>query len=337
MAILIVDDSPINRRILESVLRQTGHTDIEHADSADQAWQRVGLHSNQPRQDVELILMDIMMPGTSGIEAARAIKARAELHDVPIIMATAVDEETSLQEAFEAGAMDYLTKPFRRIELQARVASALAIYREIRTRKQRERELLETTTKLEEANAALHRLSTLDGLTGVANRRWFNEMLESELRRAHREHMEGKPAVPVSLVLMDIDHFKQFNDTYGHLAGDDTLKAVAGALTRAVRRPADMVARYGGEEFVALLPRTDTVGAVRVAENMRAEVERLDIQHEKSTAAPYVTVSLGVATTTELDGAALIRAADECLYQAKHEGRNRVKFRPQPAPTPTPA
>jgi diguanylate cyclase (GGDEF)-like protein len=272
--------------------------------------------------DIDLILMDIVMPDINGIEACRLIKAVEYLQDIPIIMVTASNEIGQLQMAFAVGATDYITKPFNKLELLARVQSALRLKYEIDRRKEREKELLEATRQLAEANWMLQRLSSLDGLTGVANRRRFDEVLEQEWRRALRNK------TPLSLIFIDIDFFKVYNDTYGHLMGDECLKQIAKTLSGILNRPGDLVARYGGEEFVVLLPETDTSGAITIAETLRTKVEEMKIPHLKSECSNYVTISLGVATAIpshDSSASWLIDKADKALYQAKQEGRNQLR------------
>ncbi|MCU0535093.1 MAG: diguanylate cyclase [Hydrococcus sp. Prado102] len=179
--------------------------------------------------------------------------------------------------------------------------------------------LQQMNLELYQLNQTLHRLANLDGLTGVANRRRFEEHLEQEWRRMFRE------SAPLSAILGDLDYFKRYNDTYGHLEGDDCLKIVASAISRVVNRPADLVARYGGEEFAIILPNTPTEGAMQVAQSIRQEVQKLRIPHQASAVGDYVTMSLGIATkipTQELSAKELIEAADRALYQAKEQGRN---------------
>ena len=188
---------------------------------------------------------------------------------------------------------------------------------------ERTRQLEEANQRLEHANRALRRLSSQDGLTGIANRRQFDEVLDLEWRRAHRAE------APISLLMIDIDHFKAFNDAHGHQRGDDYLKAVAAALRDGLNRPGDVVARYGGEEFVVILPATDDAGANACAERLRSSVLALEIPHDRPGAPLSATVSIGVATAFPREGsssATLIAAADEALYRAKSEGRNRVRI-----------
>jgi two-component system, chemotaxis family, response regulator WspR len=183
------------------------------------------------------------------------------------------------------------------------------------------------THQLEQANHDLRRLSYLDGLTGIANRRHLEEVLDLEWRRACRA------GTALSLVMIDIDFFKPFNDTYGHQRGDDCLILIANTLRNGLNRPGDMVARYGGDEFMLLIPETDAQGVAELAEALRARVEAMEILHESSFADKVVTISLGVATdypTRGFSSSEVIAAADEALYQAKEEGRNQVALFQKP-------
>jgi len=175
--------------------------------------------------------------------------------------------------------------------------------------------------KLRELNRKLERLATLDGLTRVANRRSLDRFLDLEWRRTRRER------APMALILSDIDHFKLYNDTYGHLAGDDCLRAVATAIKECAKRPMDLVARYGGEEFAVVLPNTNADGAVHIAETICREVVNLRVRHPESSTGEFLTLSCGVAAMVpreESTPEALVAAADEALYEAKKQGRNRV-------------
>lgn len=257
-----------------------------------------------------------------GREACRIIKSAEYLQDIPVITVTSLTEIEHLEKAFAAGATDYITKPVNKVELLARIRSALKLKYEMDRRKAREQKLLEVTSQLEEAVKKLNRLSSLDGLTGIANRRHFDDYIVSEWARGRRN------ARPLSLILADIDFFKAYNDTYGHQAGDECLKAVARTLQNVLNRPGDLACRYGGEEFAVVLPETPGNGAVSIAKTMCSRVESMGIVHKKSQTSNYVTISLGVATilpTSDLSPAQLISAADRALYDAKREGRNRVK------------
>lgn len=323
MSLLIVDDSFDIRLLLQAFLHAEGYTDLQMATSAQEAFEILGMgEPATPHPDVELILMDITMPEMDGIEACRRIKEVERLRDIPVIMVTAKTEAEHLRAAFNAGAMDYITKPFNEVEMLARVNSALTLKREMDRRKAREQQLLEVKQQLEAANAELLRLSSLDGLTGISNRRRFDEFLDQEWRRS----MRGPR--PLSLIMIDLDYFKAYNDALGHQAGDDCLKQVAAVLENAAQRPSDLAARYGGEEFVLVLGDTTSEGAIKVARAIREEVAELAIAHPRSEVAEVVTLSMGLITaipSVTMSPAVLVNLADQALYDAKQAGRNRLK------------
>jgi diguanylate cyclase (GGDEF)-like protein len=314
MRILIIDDSQDDRLLLQSMLQSGGYGDTVMAESAEEAFRILGMDglASAPAS-VDLILLDILMPEINGIQTCRRLKAINRLRDIPIIMVSAQTDTANLQLAFAEGAIDYIRKPLVKVELLARVRSVLKLAQEIVRRKAREQELLEVMQKLEHANHRLEEMSGLDGLTEITNRRRFDEFYNWEWKRAVRE------SLPLSLIFFDVDYFKPFNDTYGHLTGDECLKRVATTAKETLNRPRDMVARYGGDEFVALLPGTPSDGAATVAETLRARIEAFGIG---------VTVSLGVATIVPDQSSSpgsLMSAADEALFQAKEEGRNRIR------------
>lgn len=268
------------------------------------------------REKPDLILLDIVMPGLDGFEVARRIRQLEKDGEwTPIIFLSAKNSDEDFERGIEVGGDDYLTKPVSEAVLKAKVRAMQRIA-------QMRYSLLVLTRKLDDANRELTRLSAFDGLTGIANRRTFDTALSREWRRSARV------GAPLSLLVIDVDSFKQFNDAYGHQVGDECLKAVARSLAGHSRRPADLVARYGGEEFAAVLPDTCAEGATIVAESMREAIERLGITHRHSSAASIVTVSIGVATTVPSRAddhgfADLLKCADQALYRAKEEGRNR--------------
>lgn len=327
MCILIVDDSEDIRLLLESILRPAGYDDLLFAESANEAYEILGIDKDSKisdeTRDVDLILMDVAMPGIDGIEACRRIKGDERLCDVPLVMVTALDEIKLLEVALDKGALDYITKPFNKVELLARIRAALRLKKEVDHRRQHERELVELTEALRKANKGLEELSYLDGLTSVANRRYFDEQINKEWRSKKRHN------TPLSLILIDIDFFKAYNDKYGHVAGDDSLRRVAQNLKSTISRPNDFVARYGGEEFAVILPETDMTGAEKIAEDLRLNIELMKVKHS-SEISKLLTISLGVASycadihPNNIEE--MIEAADKALYQAKKEGRNRVNI-----------
>ncbi|HAT51222.1 MAG: PleD family two-component system response regulator [Nitrospirae bacterium] len=291
--LLIVDDEKINLDILTGLLSQEYRTVI--AKDGVQALKRL---ETVPLPD--LVLLDVTMPGMDGFEICRRMKANLLTHNIPVIFVTSRTGEDDETLGFDVGAVDYITKPFHPAIVRARVR---------------------THVELKRRGDILERLSSLDPLTGIANRRRFDEFLNFEWNRSVRTgHM-------LSLVLIDVDYFKLFNDNYGHGKGDRCLIQVARALSKPTQRTMDLVSRYGGEEFACILPETSVDGALAVAERLRSTVEELDIPHAFSTVVPHVTISLGVATTVptkEKTFCSLIERADRALYCAKDQGRNRT-------------
>lgn len=311
MRILIIDDCRTTTIQTTGILAQAGYDNVASAADFDEAMQVLhdGRRNDTP---VDLILMDVEMPHTDGIAATLTIKSHHEFEDIPVIMVTSHGDETTLDRSFAAGASDYIVKPVGRVELRARIRSALQLRFEMQKRKERERELEALARKLE-------RMSNQDGLTGIANRRCFDDTLVTEWVR------NGRQDQPIGLLMIDIDHFKLYNDALGHVDGDSCLCAVAQAIKAAVHRPGDLVARYGGEEFAVILPNTDYAGARAVADTIHRNLANNSIDHPCSAVSCSVTVSIGVASgipTTRNAPDTLLQAADTALYRAKLSGRN---------------
>jgi two-component system chemotaxis family response regulator WspR len=313
--LLIVDDNEMNRDVLRRHLVRQGYQQIFMAENGREALEMIAV------QKFDLILLDIQMPEMNGYELLAYLKADQKLSQIPVIMISAVDEIDSVVKCIEMGAEDYLHKPFNRVLLKARTSACLE---QKHLRDQEEiyrRQLEEANKKLELVNRQLERLSKLDGLTGIANRRYFDDAIARTWAIAAREKQV------ISLIIFDIDFFKQFNDAYGHQAGDECLRRVSKLAQKIIKRPRDVVARYGGEEFVVILPDTRLQGAELLAHQLCEAVENLQIRHEYSAASDYVTISLGVtAALASLDRSytEIIANADKALFLAKQQGRNKV-------------
>ncbi|WP_411679715.1 diguanylate cyclase domain-containing protein [Clostridium thailandense] len=294
-SILIVDDAIENIKILVELLRYD--YSVKVATSGEKAL-KIAFSNNPP----DLIILDVVMPNLDGYEVCKKLKASPITHNIPIIFITVKDSEEDEIEGFELGAADYITKPIRPVVVKARV---------------------KTHAKLKKYTDLLLNISYCDGLTGIPNRRRFDEYLKMELTVALREK------VPLSLIMLDIDHFKLFNDNYGHQLGDSCLIKVAQELNSTIKRKNNLFARYGGEEFACILPNTKLQNAIEIAERFRMKVIELKIPHVHSLISDQITISLGVASivpdhhsTVE----ALITGADNALYKAKKSGRNIVCF-----------
>ncbi|MFN2308888.1 MAG: diguanylate cyclase domain-containing protein [Gammaproteobacteria bacterium] len=321
--VLLVDDQIM---VAEGIRRMLANEDdIEFHYCADP---RAAIQTAISLQ-ATIILQDLVMPEVDGMMLVRFYRANPATQDVPVVVLSTKEDPAVKSEAFSNGANDYLVKLPDKVELVARIrahsrsylaqAERDAAYKALRELQQ---QLESSNNRLEASNRELQRLSSLDGLTGIANRRQFDKALEQEWQRALRNCTE------LALIMVDIDYFKPFNDTYGHQAGDDCLKSVALALARVVHRPSDTVARYGGEEFGLILPETDLAGARRVAEKLCAAVIQLNIPHAASKVTDRVSLSIGVASRHARGSDSpdrLLAAADEALYRAKHTGRNRVE------------
>ncbi|MEW6164718.1 MAG: diguanylate cyclase [Pseudomonadota bacterium] len=290
--LLVADDERQNRTVLTELLQDDYR--IVLAKNGIQALERA--RENAP----DLILLDVLMPEMDGLETIRALKDDAATRDIPVIFISALDSPADEERGLELGAVDYIAKPFHPAIVRVRVRNHLQAVRQ--------RRLLE-------------QLALRDGLTEIPNRRRFEEVYVQEWRRCLRA------GSPLSLLVADIDHFKLFNDSRGHAAGDEVLKRIARTIQATLRRAGDFAARYGGEEFAILLPGAVAEGAKAIAEQIREQVERLAIPHAESPVAPYVTISIGGATLVPAIADPppdFFCSADSHLYDAKRAGRNKV-------------
>lgn len=315
--VLLVDDQIM---IAEGIRRMlVDETDIEYH------------YCNDPKKALEMaveirptiILQDLIMPDVDGYSLVDAYRENRETRDIPVIVLSTKEDPEDKSLAFERGADDYLVKPPNKIELVARIRANSQKYLKKVELDKAYRAMRKLQAELEESNKQLQKLSNLDGLTGIANRRKFDEFLQNECLRSARDN------TVLSLILIDIDYFKPYNDNYGHLAGDGCLRMVATALSEEISRPADLVARYGGEEFGVVLPNTNIEGASLLAESLVEKMRTLGIPHEYSDVANHVSLSMGVASIVSCEKNSpteLVNLADEALYKAKESGRNRYKI-----------
>ena len=298
--LLLVDDVRANLLLLKKLLG----SDYDCATATDGASALEHALIDPP----DLILLDILMPDLDGFEVCRRLKHHPHTTHIPVIFLTHLNEEEDEKKGLEAGAIDYIAKPFRLPIVKARVRNHL---------------------ELKRRGDLLEQLAGLDGLTGVPNRRRFDATLANEWQRAQR-HQRGM----LTLIMIDVDYFKAYNDHYGHPSGDDCLRTIAHALAQPLHRASDFLARYGGEEFAAILADTPLEDALHIAEHMRCCVAERAIPHAFSSIAPHITVSLGVAAclpSSECSSSQLLAAADAALYQAKRAGRNRVAHSDSPS------
>lgn len=319
--ILIVDDRPENLLVLESLIDDPC-VELVKANSGDMALAAMFDH------DFALVLLDVHMPGMNGYEVAELMRSSKKTRNIPIIFVTAEHKEKAqIFKGYDAGAVDYLFKPLEPIILKGKVGVFLELFAQRNELKRKTEELdsrlcelEELQQQLEETNEQLKLSSRKDGLTNLANRRYFDEVYSKEWQRSLRFGEE------LSVLLIDVDNFKSYNDQFGHLAGDDALREVATVLTKGIQRDVDIVARYGGEEFVVILPNTSLCGAEKVAGNIRRNIAGCNIEHPANEPSCTLTVSVGVATMRPqqgVDSAKLLNEADINLYKAKNGGRNR--------------
>lgn len=298
--LLIVDDRKENLELMQRRLMREGYR-VTVSNSGPDALERV------ETETFDVILLDWLMPDMNGPEVLAKIRSRFTPNELPVIVVTARHGSETIVDALTQGANDYLAKPLDFPVALARIATQVYLRR--------------VTQQLADANRQLKQFSYIDGLTAIANRRKFDEYLMAAWRRAQQE------GAPVSLILIDVDYFKRYNDALGHEAGDHALMRVAKAVSSSLYRVKDLAARYGGEEFAVILPETELADALNVAERVRSAVMSLEVPHPDSSVMPIVTASLGVAEwrpTAFCEPSALINLADKGLYQAKAAGRNQV-------------
>lgn len=289
--ILLVDDQDFNLLFLQKTLND--YTFITAKDG-EQALEL--LKTTSP----DLILLDVLMPGMSGYEVIKRLKSNDQTRGIPVIFITSLDSVEEEENGLNLGAVDYIIKPFVPTIVRARVKNALTFMRQ---------------------QKLLEKMAHLDGLTEIPNRRILDETLVREFQSAVRYNR------CISLIMIDIDFFKKYNDYYGHSKGDEALRKIAKIIQSCLRRPDDLVTRYGGEEFTVILPDTDDAGGIKIAEDIRQAVHDAKIPHEKSEIDPYLTISLGGYSTIpkpNQDSHCLIEKADACLYKAKNSSRNCV-------------
>ncbi|HCE2133709.1 TPA: diguanylate cyclase [Vibrio parahaemolyticus] len=296
--ILIVDDDSSVVIALHKVLQDLGR--IRFAATGAQALDMI----KDDRPDI--ILLDVELPDINGIELCLMLKENVLTFNIPVLFITSKIETGFEEKVFDAGASDYIVKPLTPRVVAARVQTHLAYH---------------------QALVQLKKLARTDSLSGLANRMAFDEQLDSEFKRTRRQQE------PLSIVMIDIDEFKKYNDHFGHVAGDDCIRLIGRELNKITKRPADVVVRYGGEEFALLLPNTDQNGALTLINHLMIAITALSIQHAPQAISPIVTVSVGFTTLEPLScnigsvsATDIVEIADQALYKSKHEGRNRVTY-----------
>lgn len=296
--VLIIDDQKTNLKILSDILRHD--VDVTLAQSGAQGLRKA--IEFQP----DLILLDVLMPDIDGFELIKSLKHHAQTSAIPVIFITALSDTNNEEQGLRLGACDYIYKPFHATIVQARVQLHLQLARQ--------RKLLE-------------QLAHIDPLTGIANRRKYDQVREQLWRTAVRQRSQ------LSMVMLDIDHFKEFNDHYGHAAGDKILHQVANCLKQSLKRPNDFIARYGGEEFVILLPDCEEAGSRQLIDNCLTAIRQLQLVHGYSPVNDYITLSGGgisLVASKDLDPADVLKRADDMLYLAKQQGKNRMLWWAEP-------
>ncbi|TFY93964.1 PleD family two-component system response regulator [Pseudomonas nabeulensis] len=313
--VLLVDDQAMIGEAVRRGLAQEENIDFHFCADPHQAI------AQAIRIKPTVILQDLVMPGLDGLTLVREYRNHPATQNIPIIVLSTKEDPMIKSAAFAAGANDYLVKLPDNIELVARIRYHSRSYMTLLQRDAAYRALRVSQQQLLDTNLVLQRLMNSDGLTGLSNRRHFDEYLELEWRRAMRDQTQ------LSLLMIDVDFFKTYNDSFGHVEGDEALRKVAGAIREASSRPSDLPARYGGEEFALVLPNTSPGGARLVAEKLRMAVAGLKIPHIAPSEGSHLTISIGLSTMTPqlgTDCRQVILAADKGLYTAKHNGRNQV-------------
>ena len=289
--ILVVDDMTTTLLLLHDLLKDT--YEVKIAKSGTKA-----LEILESPNDIDLILLDIEMPDMNGYDVCKRIKNNETIKNIPIIFITGRTSQEDEEYGLNLGAIDYITKPFNKAIVKLRIKNYL---------------------DLKIKNDMLEKLSMYDGLTNIRNRRFFDETFEKTFNEIKRDKKS------LAVLMIDIDFFKPYNDNYGHGQGDETLRKVAKALEKTIKRASDFVARYGGEEFVILLKDINKDGVEAVANNLLNAIRELKITHEFSKIENYVTVSIGVSyynSSSDITKLELLLKADETLYSVKNSGRN---------------
>lgn len=313
--VLLVDDQAMIGEAVRRGLAQEENIDFHFCADPHQAIAQAILIKPT------VILQDLVMPGLDGLTLVREYRSNPKTRDIPIIVLSTKEDPLIKSAAFAAGANDYLVKLPDNIELVARIRYHSRSYMTLLQRDEAYRALRVSQQQLLDTNLVLQRLMNSDGLTGLSNRRHFDEYLELEWRRSTREQTQ------ISLLMIDVDYFKAYNDAFGHLEGDEALRQVAKAIRANSSRPSDLPARYGGEEFALVLPNTSPGGARLLAEKLRQTIASMNIPHVAPNQGSSLTVSIGLATVVPQVGShsrQLIQTADQGLYAAKHNGRNQV-------------